>query len=380
MKCNLRALLLLLAPALLLHVPPGLSAPAQVVAQLGSRSQSSSSDVYEIANPAVVTIYAGRQIGSGSVVSPDGLVITNQHVVRRVGNGTVEVRTSTGRTYNARVIANDRPNDLALLQLDTSERLPTIRFSDTSSIRVGESVYAIGSPFGRAGVMTTGTLRAIRSNGDLQSKVLLKPGNSGGPLLNSQGELIGVNKGILESGRGENTGISFATSMTATRKFIERYRPGTIATAIAQPYPTDNIPDIAAGQLLEFPPGIAESQPASPSDPSDVIVQPIPVPRVPDFAQSPPEVELVPPMAVRPKSFGARLGVIMDTRNLTVQRVQPGSPAAAAGLQMGDRLVAINGNPLKSFKQLQTFLNQQPDGAVLTIRRNARPTNVSIRF
>jgi serine protease Do len=257
--------------------------------------------------------------------------------------------------------------------------------------------------------MTTGTLRAIRSNGDLQSKVLLKPGNSGGPLLNSQGALIGVNKGILESNRGENTGISFATSMTVARNFIERYRPGTVSTTIAQrsvqppvaiaPPPTSGIPSITGSQPLEFPAGIAEVQPVSPVPdiagsqplefpagiaevqpaPADIIVQPIPVPTAPDFAQSFPETELVPP-TVRPKPSGARLGVIMDTRNLTVQRVQPGSPAAVAGLRQGDRLLAINGNPLRSFNQLQAFLNQLPDGAVLTIRRNARPTNVSIRF
>jgi S1-C subfamily serine protease len=394
MKCRFRYLLPLLAVPLLLDVSPSLSVPANVVAQLKSESPINSSDVYAIANPAVVTIYAGRQIGSGSIVSSDGLVITNQHVVRRVDSGPVEVKTSTGKTYYAKVVASDRLNDLALLQLDTSERFRTIRFSGAEGVRVGDKVYAIGSPFGRVGVMTTGTLSSIHRNGDLQSKLVLNPGNSGGPLLNSQGELIGINKGILESEQGENMGISFSTSMTVAKKFIEQHRPGSISTAIAQhplpsvqpptaitqPYPVNGAPGIATSQPFEFPPRIVQSQQQSVS-PSDVVVQTIPVPTAPDLGQFLPEVGKVPPaLAIRPKSSGARLGVILDTHNLTVQVVQPGSPAAMAGLRMGDRLLAINGDPLRSFNELQAFLNRQPNGAVLTVRRNARPTNVSIRF
>ncbi|MDX2230333.1 MAG: trypsin-like peptidase domain-containing protein [Leptolyngbyaceae cyanobacterium bins.349] len=206
------------------------SAPAQMAYE--TRSQTAN-QIYQQVNPAIVTVYAGREIGSGSIVTANGLVITNNHVVRGVAQ--VYVRTAEGRRIPGQVISTDSRYDLALIQLNTSESLPTVQLSNGAGIQPGQPVVAIGSPYGRPGVMTQGTFASMRSNGDLQSRVTLEPGNSGGPLLNTQGEMIGINKAILESARGANTGISISTSAAIARSFIERSRPGAL-TASVPPY------------------------------------------------------------------------------------------------------------------------------------------------
>ncbi len=175
------------------------------------------------AGAAVVTVYAGREIGSGSIVSVDGLVLTNHHVVSRLRDRPLYIETLEGTRYDGQVIATNRSNDLALLQVVTPVRLPTVPFALNRMAEVGQSVCAIGSPLGEAGVLTEGRLLKIRSNGDLESNVLLKPGNSGGPLLNAQGEMIGVNKGVArrsENGSGDRN--SFATSIDVVRAFIQQ--------------------------------------------------------------------------------------------------------------------------------------------------------------
>ncbi|MDX1977207.1 MAG: trypsin-like peptidase domain-containing protein [Pseudanabaenaceae cyanobacterium bins.68] len=183
-------------------------------------------DVYGLASPAVVTIKLPNGTGSGTIIRPDGLVLTNNHVIRNAGR-FVTVVTSTGKQYQGQVLSFDRLNDLALIKLQTSDRLPSLKFANPSSIQVGRQVFAIGSPFGLSGTLTRGIISRIAANGDIQTDAALNPGNSGGPLLNSRAELIGVNKAILApDGRG-NTGIGFATSAQAAQQFIARsFAPG----------------------------------------------------------------------------------------------------------------------------------------------------------
>lgn len=208
--------------------------PIPTVAAEFSADEQTTIDVYERASPSVVTIRVGRGAGSGTIVSSDGLILTNDHVVRGARNGRVEVIASTGERYIGETIATDRRNDLALVRLQTSDRLPALPLADPSGIRVGQRVYAIGSPFGLDGTLTTGILSRIADNGDLQTDAAINPGNSGGPLLNSNGELIGVNKAILSPGRGGNIGIGFATSATIARSFIAENRSRSPSEAIAR--------------------------------------------------------------------------------------------------------------------------------------------------
>jgi serine protease Do len=194
------------------------------VVQAPSSAESSVTSGCKSAGVAVVTVYAGREIGSGSIISPDGLVLTNHHVVSRLRQRSLYVETLEGDRYDGRVLASDRRNDLALVQLETQTPLPIVRLTPNQSAEVGQSVCAIGSPLGQAGVLTKGQLLKVRSNGDLESNVLLKPGSSGGPLLNAQGEMIGVNKGVAKQSDREGDRNSFATSINAVQEFLQQNR------------------------------------------------------------------------------------------------------------------------------------------------------------
>ncbi len=200
---------------------PSYSQTAQYQTVQFAPEEQATISVYQSASPAVVTIAASsNRSGSGSIVSPDGLVLTNEHVVRRSRTGRVAVITADGTQYTGQVIATDRRNDLALIRLNATGPFPFIPLAPESGISVGQQVYAIGSPFGLSGTLTTGILSRIADNGDLQTDAAINPGNSGGPLLNSQGQLIGVNKAILSSGGRGNIGIGFATNAQVAQTFI----------------------------------------------------------------------------------------------------------------------------------------------------------------
>lgn len=194
------------------------------------RSTTSIANVCEAQKMAVVTVQAGREIGSGSIVSATGLVITNHHVVRRLQQQSLFVRMQDGRRYPGQVVSTDRRHDLALIQLESQAPLPTIRMAAATSPPLGQPVCAIGSPFGQAGIVTVGQLVRILPNGDLQSDVELQPGNSGGPLINAQGEMIGVNKGVARErrdGRSRSFArgaapISYATSSVEVDAFMHQ--------------------------------------------------------------------------------------------------------------------------------------------------------------
>ncbi|MFN6069487.1 MAG: S1C family serine protease, partial [Pseudanabaena sp.] len=154
--------------------------------------------VYKLASPAVVSIQSQRGNGSGSIIDPTGLVLTNAHVVR--GGTIVNVILSDKRQFRGTVIASSRNPDLALIKLDgVTTNLPTISIATSNGIQVGQRAFAIGNPFGRfAGTLTTGIISRIdRDRKLLQTDAALNPGNSGGPLLNSRGELVGVNTAIF---------------------------------------------------------------------------------------------------------------------------------------------------------------------------------------
>jgi len=385
-------LLLFAASALLLKPAPIESFPAKVAYETRTVA-TSSTQVYQQANPAVVTVFAGREIGSGSIVSADGLVITNNHVIR--GNTQVFVRMADGQRIAGQVIATDGRADLALIQLNGGSSFPTIAFASQAP-RGGQAVFAIGSPYGQPGVMTTGTFTRSRSNGDLQSLVELKPGNSGGPLLNAQGQMVGVNKAILESAQGSNTGISIATSAATARQFIERNRPGgLVASAPGQwaggearsPVP-DYAPNFAVGAAPRSQRNYAtgengRSRYATKGNP--VIIAPNGQRNTPFYeaggalpAQRYDNLLTTVPPATR--GSGVRLGVMIDARTLIIQQVEAGSAAANSGLRSGDRVVGINGNQLNNLGQLQQLIQQAPNRAAFVVERYGQAQTVMVQF
>lgn len=198
--------------------------------------ENSLMQLYENVSPGVVSIQVfsqtGSGIGSGFVIDEEGHIVTNYHVVENADE--VEVHFQSGLKVYGQVIGEDLDSDLAVIQVDVdAEELHPLTLGDSNQVRVGQSVVAIGNPFGLSGTMTSGivsalgrTLQSIRqtetgnffSAGDLiQTDATINPGNSGGPLLNLNGEVVGINRairtsGITDSGDPINTGIGFAVS------------------------------------------------------------------------------------------------------------------------------------------------------------------------
>ncbi len=167
--------------------------------------------------------------GSGFVLTKDGLIMTNNHVI---GNAQrLEVMLSDKHKYKARVLATDKNHDLALIKIDAPNLVP-VTLSDSRNLMVGQRVYAIGNPFGLNGTMTRGIISAIRSirspNGApiedaIQTDAAVNPGNSGGPLLNSRGEVIGITTMIASNGADQSSGIGFAIPINTARAILDDY-------------------------------------------------------------------------------------------------------------------------------------------------------------
>ncbi|MGM1062938.1 S1C family serine protease [Saccharothrix sp. Mg75] len=205
-----------------------------VAARTGSTSTADVSAIAAAVLPSVVqvdvTSAQGRGLGSGVVLSADGRVLTNNHVV--AGAREITVTLSDGRTVDAAVVGTDASSDLAVVQAEGVSGLTPAVFADSSAVRVGDQVVAIGSPEGLRGTVTTGIVSALdrtvtvpgtttspRSSSSvsyqaIQTDASINPGNSGGPLVNAAGEVIGINSAIYSpaSGGGEagSVGIGFA--------------------------------------------------------------------------------------------------------------------------------------------------------------------------
>ncbi|MDM5175790.1 DegQ family serine endoprotease [Massilia sp. DJPM01] len=166
-----------------------------------------------------------RGVGSGFLMSADGYVLTNAHVVD--GADEVLVTLTDRREFKARVLGSDKRSDVALLKLD-AQQLPSLTIGDSGKIRVGEWVIAIGSPFNLNNTVTAGIISAkSRDTGDylplIQSDVAVNPGNSGGPLINMRGEVIGINSQIATLSGGYN-GISFAVPIDEVMRVAEQLK------------------------------------------------------------------------------------------------------------------------------------------------------------
>jgi putative serine protease PepD len=216
------------------------------------------SQIYNASKNAVTYIVAdtpeGQATGSGFVVSKDGLIVTNDHVVDGASQVQVKIGTSN-QAQDATVVGADPSRDLALLKVDASN-LPTLSLGDSSSVGVGDPTYAIGNPFGLDHTLTTGIVSALQRSlqapdgatisGAIQTDAALNPGNSGGPLLDSSGKVIGVNSqiqtGSSSGAEAGNVGIGFAIPSSTVKSFIAEAKAGKLKPQPQQQQPQQNDP------------------------------------------------------------------------------------------------------------------------------------------
>jgi S1-C subfamily serine protease len=216
--------------------------------------------------------------GSGFILNKDGLILTNNHVIE---NGQkVEVTLYDKNHYKATVVTADKGHDLALLKIDAPNLVPVTLAETSTGLMVGQRVYAIGNPFGLSGTMTRGIISAIRSvrspeagagtiEDAIQTDASVNPGNSGGPLLNSRGEVIGINTMIASNGADQSSGIGFAIPINTAKAVLDDFaKYGRVRRPTLDIVTLRIVPDIAEqiglakdyGVLIEraLPGGAAE--------------------------------------------------------------------------------------------------------------------------
>lgn len=195
------------------------------IAQNFDKDEVINISVYEKISPAIVSVEAqlkdGISAGTGCIVSGEGLILTGSHVVE--GAKEIEVTTYNGQTYKAKFIAKMADKkDLALLKIEPNSNLVTVSFGDSEEVKVGQKVLTIGNPFGFSNTLTQGIISRIDyTKNRFQTDAAINPGCSGGPLLNSAGEVIGINQSIYNPDHNiSNIGIGFAIPSNEAVKFI----------------------------------------------------------------------------------------------------------------------------------------------------------------
>ena len=268
--------------------------------------------------------------GSGVITSPDGYIVTNNHVIQNATN--VEVVLYDGRTYKAQVIGTDPSTDLALLKVDERD-LPYIPFGNSDDLRVGEWVLAVGNPFNLASTVTAGIVSAKARNINIlkeqtaiesfiQTDAAVNPGNSGGALVNSRGELVGINTAIA-SPTGAYSGYSFAVPVEIVKKVVKDLM---VHGVVQRAY--------LGADMVELNGDVAR-----------------------------------------------QLG-LEQTRGVLINSVVEGGSAERSGLEAGDIIVAVEGKELRNSAELQEYLGRHRPGDVVgfTVLRGDARRDVDLKL
>lgn len=374
-----------------------------------------------------------RGEGSGFIVSPDGYILTNAHVVN--GASQVTVKTTDRREYNAKVIGVDERTDVAVIKID-AKNLPTVRIGDASKLKPGEWVIAIGSPFGFENSVTAGvvsaTSRSMPGEGNytpfIQTDVAVNPGNSGGPLFNLKGEVVGMNSQIY-SRTGGYMGLSFAVPIDVANNVREQLvTNGKVTRSRIGVSIQDVDGQLADSFGLDRPRGalVGMVEAGSPGEkagvkPGDVITK-VGGMQIETSSQVPALIASTKPgtdvtlevwrdhstkqLTARPEEIkeqgervasrtsekadtASKLGLALrplapqekreaETQgSLLVEDVD--GPAAEAGVRPGDIILGVNGTPVKSVKDLQSAANKGGKVVALLIERENAQIFVPVR-
>ena len=261
-------------------------------------------------------------LGSGFIISGDGQIVTNNHVV--AGAETVTVKLADGRSFDAKVVGTDPLTDLALIKIEADVDLPFVEFGTSKSLRVGDEVVAVGNPFGLGGTVTSGIVSALSRDIQsgpfddfIQTDAAINRGNSGGPLFNNDGQVVGVNTAILSPGGG-SVGIGFAV-------------PSDLVQTVVADLADDGT--IARGWL-----GVQ----------------------------------------IRPMTDEIANVLGYDTpKGAVIEAVSAESPAAAAGLKQGDIILSFDGQEITDIRDLtRAVATTTPDAAakMIVLRKGAEQT------
>jgi serine protease Do len=267
-------------------------------------------------------------LGSGVIVTPDGYILTNNHVVD--GATDISVTLKDKREFKARVIGTDPRTDIAVLKIDATS-LPAIVIGDSSKVQVGDYALAVGDPFGVGQTVTMGIVSATgRANlgiedyeDFIQTDAPINPGNSGGALINDRGELIGINTAIIAHGSEGNQGIGFAVPVNLARTVMDEIlKNGKVTRAYLGIVPQDVSPALA-------------------------------------------------------KAFNEK-----DLHGALVGDVSPNSPAQKSGLQRGDIILELNGTPVTDANQLRMSISMMQPGADVKLKvvRNGSEREVAVKL
>ena len=394
--------------------------------------------------PDVPRARRSNSLGSGFVIDPSGIVITNNHVIE--GANEITVILTDGRKLKAEVVGKDAKVDVAVLQVKPDAPLKAVPFGDSDKMRVGDAVMAVGNPFGLGGTVTSGIVSARHRNIDsgpydnyIQTDASINKGNSGGPLFNMAGEVIGINTAIL-SPSGGSIGIGFATPSGTVMPVIDQLRQfhevrrGWLGVRI------QNVDQAIADSLSLGTPrgalvaGIDDKGPAKPAGlrAGDVVVsfdgkpvaqardlpvivastpvgKDVPVVIVRDgkeetvtvklgqlaeteaVADADPSNDRTAPPAATASELGMTLSILTDeqrkkfsvkdnVKGVAVTDVDPGSPAGSKGVKAGDVLTEVNQEPVAAPADVTAKLKAARDAGKKTVLMLVANGQGDVRF
>jgi len=367
-----------------------------------------------------------RSLGSGVIISSDGYIVTNNHVVD--GGSDIKVSLSDKREYKARVVGTDSKSDLAVLKIDQTG-LPALSFADSSKVQVGDIVLAVGNPFGVGQAVSMGIVSAMGRGGlgiedyedFIQTDAAINPGNSGGALVNAEGRLIGINTAIM-SRSGGNQGVGFAIPINMARNITDQImHGGKVSRAFLGVMIQPVTPDLAKAFKLAKTEGalISDLTPNSPAERAGLkagdVVTRLDDRSVPDSRALQLMIgEMTPGRAVRltvmrdgferqqsvtlgeqpgehsearsvnggtatdrvldgvsletvAPELSNRYGLGRNTKGVAIRRVAPNSAAAEAGLEQGDVILEVNRQPVGTVDQLNRQLNEATSDTTLLL-------------